>query len=306
MGTATAPEHRALRIVRRRHPWRWLLTAVLVACIAAAITSLAGNERVHWDIVGDYLFSSRVLKGLWLTIWLTLLATISSFVIGTALAAMSFSANPVARWVSASYVWLFRSVPLMVQLLLWFNLAALYPEMSLGIPFGPSFVSIDSAAAISAITAAILGVTLHESAYAAEIVRGGILAVGRGQLAAAESLGLGPLRTLRRIILPQATPVIIPPAGNLLVGTLKGTALISVIGVSDLMYSVQLIYAQNYRVIPLLFVATIWYCVITAILTVAQHLVERGLERRTRRVAQPLPEGERATWARSLLRRADV
>lgn len=193
------------------------------------------------------------------------------FALGTLLAVLRLSGNRVLQAVSWGYVWLFRSTPILVQLLFWFNIGALYPEI-----LGVRTVNL-----LGPVTVAVIGLTLHEAAYAAEVVRGGILSVERGQIEAAQSLGLGPWRRLRRIVLPQAMRSIVPPAGNMLIGTLKGTSIVSIIAVQDLLYSVQLVYHRTYQVIPLLLVATIWYAVVTSLLSIGQHYIERHYARGT-------------------------
>ncbi|UDL98987.1 amino acid ABC transporter permease [Streptomyces longhuiensis] len=261
------------RIVRRPRAGQWLAAAVVLALLALAATSVIRNDAFQWDVVADYFTSASVLRGLGLTLWLTALVMALGFALGTLLAVMRLSANPVLRAVSWGYVWLFRSMPILVQLLFWFNIGALYPHI-LGIKtvdlFGP-------------ITVAIIGLTLHEAAYAAEVVRGGILSVDRGQIEAAQALGLSRLRRWRRIILPQAMRSIVPPAGNMLIGTLKGTSIVSVIAVQDLLYSVQLVYHRTYQVIPMLLVATIWYVVVTSLLSAGQFYVERHYARGSER-----------------------
>jgi polar amino acid transport system permease protein len=261
------------RIVRRPRTGQWLAAAAVLVLLALAANSVIRNDAFQWDVVADYFTSASVLRGLGLTLWLTALVMALGFALGTLLAVMRLSANPVLRAVSWGYVWLFRSMPILVQLLFWFNIGALYPHI-LGIKtvdlFGP-------------ITVAIIGLTLHEAAYAAEVVRGGILSVDRGQIEAAQALGLSRLRRWRRIILPQAMRSIVPPAGNMLIGTLKGTSIVSVIAVQDLLYSVQLVYHRTYQVIPMLLVATIWYVVVTSLLSAGQFYVERHYARGSER-----------------------
>lgn len=263
----------APRIVARRRPGQWVAAALVLVLLGLAVNSVLRNEAFQWDVVGEYFTSSSVLRGLGLTLWLTALVMALGFAIGTLLAIMRLSANPVLRAVSWGYVWLFRSMPILVQLLFWFNIGALYPTL-LGVKtvdlFGP-------------VTVAIIGLTLHEAAYAAEVVRGGILSVDRGQIEAAQALGLSRARRWRRIVLPQAMRSILPPAGNMLIGTLKGTSIVSVIAVQDLLYSVQLVYHRTYQVIPLLLVATIWYVVVTSLLSVGQYYIERHYARGTTR-----------------------
>ncbi|MFF1260054.1 amino acid ABC transporter permease [Streptomyces sp. NPDC058321] len=261
------------RIVRRPRTGQWLAAAVVLALLALAAHSVIRNDAFQWGVVADYFTSASVLRGLGLTLWLTALVMVLGFALGTLLAVMRLSANPVLRAVSWGYVWLFRSMPILVQLLFWFNIGALYPHI-LGIRtvdlFGP-------------VTVAIIGLTLHEAAYAAEVVRGGILSVDRGQIEAAQALGLSRFRRWRRIILPQAMRSIVPPAGNMLIGTLKGTSIVSVIAVQDLLYSVQLVYHRTYQVIPMLLVATIWYVVVTSLLSAGQFYVERHYARGSER-----------------------
>ncbi|MET9294624.1 amino acid ABC transporter permease [Streptomyces sp. NPDC003077] len=263
------------RVVPVRRTGQWLAAGVVLLLLAMVVNSVVRNEAFQWDVVIEYFTTTAVLRGLVLTLWLTALVMVLGFVLGTVLAVMRLSANRVLRSVSWGYVWLFRSTPLLVQLLFWFNIGALYPRLGLGIPFGPEFVTVKTANLLGPVAVAVIGLTLHEAAYAAEVVRGGVLSVDRGQTEAAQSLGLGAWRRLRRIVLPQAMRAIVPLAGNMLIGTLKGTSIVSVIAVQDLLYSVQLVYHRTYQVIPLLLVATIWYVAVTSVLGVGQHYIER-------------------------------
>ncbi|MER5752070.1 amino acid ABC transporter permease [Streptomyces sp. NPDC002088] len=264
------PEHAdTLRIVPQRRLGQWAAAVVVLALLGLAVNSVLRNEAFQWDVVADYFTSDAVLRGLWLTLWLTAVVMALGFALGTLLAAARLSANPVLRAVSWGYVWLFRSIPILVQLLLWFNIGALYPQI-----LGVKTVNL-----LGPVTVAIIGLTLHEAAYAAEVVRGGILSVDRGQIEAAQALGLSRWRRWWRIVLPQAMRSIVPPAGNMLIGTLKGTSIVSVIAVQDLLFSVQLVYHRTYQVIPLLMVATIWYTVVTSVLSAGQYYVEKHYAR---------------------------
>ncbi|WP_330284067.1 amino acid ABC transporter permease [Streptomyces sp. NBC_00588] len=268
------PDHAdSLRIVPQRRFGQWAAAVVVLALLGLALTSVLRNKAFQWGVVADYFTSDAVLRGLWLTLWLTAVVMVLGFALGTLLAVFRLSANPVLRSVSWGYVWLFRSIPVLVQLLLWFNIGALYPEL-----FGVKTVDLLGPAQV-----AVVGLTLHEAAYAAEVVRGGLLSVERGQIEAAQALGLSRWRRLRRIVLPQAMRSIVPPAGNMLIGTLKGTAIVSVIAVDDLLFSAQLIYHRTYQVIPLLMVATLWYTVVTSVLGVGQYYVERHYARGSER-----------------------
>ncbi|GAB1334793.1 amino acid ABC transporter permease [Streptomyces sp. E-15] len=259
------------RIVPQRRYGQWTAALVVLALLGFAVNSVLRNQAFQWDVVADYFTSDSVLRGLWLTLWLTAVVMVLGFALGTLLAAFRLSANPVLRAVSWGYVWLFRSIPILVQLLLWFNIGALYPQV-----FGVKTVNL-----LSPVAVAIVGLTLHEAAYAAEVVRGGILSVDRGQIEAAQALGLSRWRRWWRIVLPQAMRSIVPPAGNMLIGTLKGTSIVSVIAVNDLLFSTQLIYHRTYQVIPLLMVATLWYAVVTTVLGIGQTYVEKYYARGT-------------------------
>jgi polar amino acid transport system permease protein len=202
---------------------------------------------------------------------------------------MRLSANPLLSGASWAYIWFFRGTPVLVQLLFWYNLAALYPQVSLGIPFGPAFVHGSANSLITALTASILGLGLNEGAYMAEIVRAGILSVDHGQVEAAQALGMTRAVTMRRIILPQAMRVIIPPTGNETISMLKTSSLASVITVTELLYAVQLIYSVNFKTIPLLLVASLWYLIATSVLTIGQYYVERHYARGSARALPPTP-----------------
>ncbi|MYR42342.1 amino acid ABC transporter permease [Streptomyces sp. SID5910] len=261
------------RIVPQRRLGQWTAAVAVLVLLGLAVNSVLRNDAFQWDVVADYFTSDAVLRGLWLTLWLTAVVMVLGFALGTLLAAFRLSANPVLRAVSWGYVWLFRSIPILVQLLLWFNIGALYPQV----------LGVKTVDLLGPVTVAVIGLTLHEAAYAAEVVRGGILAVDRSQTEAAQALGLSRWRRWRRIVLPQAMRSIVPPAGNMLIGTLKGTSIVSVIAVQDLLYSVQLVYHRTYQVIPLLMVATVWYTVVTSVLSAGQYYVEKHYARGTER-----------------------
>jgi polar amino acid transport system permease protein len=248
-----------------------------VALLAVVVVhSVATNERFEWEIFGDFFFSSRILEGLWITLELTALGMVIGIALGVALAVMRLSPNPLVSGASWSYIWLFRGTPLLVQILFWNAIAALYPELTLGIPFGgPVFLTADANELITPFTAGMLALGLNEGAYMAEIVRAGIISVDEGQTQASQALGMTRLMTMRRIILPQAMRVIVPPTGNETISMLKNSSLVSVIAVTELLYASQLIYATNYKPIPLLIVASVWYLIFTTILTIGQYYIER-------------------------------
>lgn len=253
--------------------------AVLVLLLALLLRSVATNENFQWDVVFHYFTSEAILLGLLRTLELTALTMVIAVPLGTLLAVMRVSTNPVLSAVSAGYVWLFRGTPLLVQLIFWFNLSALYPQVGIGIPGGPMLVSGNANALITPFVAALLGLGLHGSAYMAEVVRGGLLGVDRIQVRAARALGMTRRTTFLRVVWPQALRLIIPPMGNRTISEVKDTALVSVIAMPDLLYSAEIIYSRTFQTIPLLVVATLWYLIVVSVLTVGQRLIERRLGR---------------------------
>jgi polar amino acid transport system permease protein len=273
-----------IRAISVRHWGRWVVAALVLVLVADLVYSAANNPRFQWSVVGDFLFSGRVIDGLILTLELTVIAMVIGIALGVVLAVMRLSSNPMVSGVSWLYVWFVRGTPVLVQLLFWSFISALYPHVSLGVPFGgPEILGGSANTVITPIVAAILGLGLNEGAYMAEIVRAGILSVDEGQEEAAQALGMTRLQTLRRIVLPQAMRVIIPPTGNETISMLKTTSLVSVIAVTDLLYAVQLIYSQSFQQIPLLIVACIWYLVFTTLLSIGQYFIERHYGRGSRR-----------------------
>jgi polar amino acid transport system permease protein len=279
-----APPPEAIRAIPVRHTGRWIAAAIVLVLIAQAIYSVVTNDRFEWDVVGDYLFDHRIIDGLVLTLELTVAAMAAGILIGVLLAVMRLSPNPLVSGASGFYIWLFRGTPVLVQILFWNFVGALYPDVSIGVPFGgPVIASVSANTLITPFVAALLGLGLNEGAYMAEIVRAGILSVDEGQTHAAQSLGMTRTQTMRRIVLPQAMRVIIPPTGNETISMLKTTSLVSVIATAELLYSAQLIYSQNYRTIQLLIVASIWYLALTTVLTIGQYYLERRFGRGTMR-----------------------
>ncbi|HJX48781.1 MAG TPA: amino acid ABC transporter permease [Gaiellaceae bacterium] len=264
-----------IKAVQVRHPGRWLAAVIILVVAAAFANSAATNPRFGWGIVGHYFLSRRILDGLVVTLELTALAMAIGIVGGVVLAVMRLSPNPLVGGASWLYIWFFRGTPVLVQLLFWFNIAALYPRIALGIPFGPQFVHFNANTLITTFTAATLGLGLNEAAYMAEIVRAGIISVDEGQTDAGQALGMTRLQTMRRIVLPQAMRVIVPPTGNETISMLKTSSLASVLALPELLYASQLIYAVNYRTIQLLIVASIWYLIVTTVLSFGQYYVER-------------------------------
>src|SRR6476659_9930584 len=290
MATDTAePAPEEIQAIPLRHRGRWVAVAILVFVGIALGNSVASNSRFQWGIIRHYLFDDRILRGVVVTIELTLAAMAIGIALGVVLAAMRLSPNPIIASVSWVYIWFVRGVPVLVQILLLYNIAALYPRFSLGIPFGPTFAHFSSSALITPFVAGMLALGLNEGAYMAEIVRAGFISVEEGQTEAAQSLGMTRLLTMRRIILPQAMRVIIPPTGNETISMLKTTSLVSVIAVTDLLYSVEIIYARTYQTIPLLIVASLWYLIVTSVLSFGQYYVERYYARGSSRELPDTP-----------------
>jgi len=278
--SASHPE--AMKAIPVRHWGRWLAAAIILFLLAALVYSVARNPRFDWPTIGHYLFNSYVLGGVLVTLELTIIAMAIGIIGGTLIAVMRLSENPILSAVAQGYIWVFRGTPVLVQLIFWFYFGALYPRFFIGIPFTHiSFLSFDAAEFIGAFVAAILGLGFNEVAYASELVRAGMISVDKGQLEASQSLGMSSSLTLRRIVLPQAMHVIIPPMGNETISMLKTTSLVVVIGGTDLLSRVVRMYSTNLKVMPLLIVASIWYLAMTTVFSVGQYYLERHYSRGT-------------------------
>ena len=280
MAAKTPPQSEAaqpLVTIPARHPGRWVASAIVLVIAAQVLFSVVTNPLFKWNIVGEYLFSDIILSGVRLTIGLTVIAQLLGIVIGVGLAVMRLSPNATVARCAWVYLWFFRGTPLLVQLIFWYNISALYPEFSIGLPFSEPFLTFNANALVTPMAVAILGLGLNEGAYMAEIVRGGIVGVDSGQSQAAKALGMTHSQTLRRIILPQAIRLILPPTGNQTILMLKTTSLVSILALADLLYSAQSIYSRNFQTIPLLIVVSLWFLAITSILTLGQGILERRL-----------------------------
>jgi polar amino acid transport system permease protein len=269
-----------------RHPGRWVAAVVLLVLAAMFVHGLVTNPAWQWPLVGHYLFDPQILQGLLVTIELTALAMVIGIVLGVIVAVMRLSQNPVVAGIAWLYTWFFRGTPVLVQIVFWSFIGLLYRFPSLGIPFGPSFVYFDANALIPVFVGATLGLGLNEAAYMAEIIRAGIVSVDPGQTEAAEALGMSRLMVLRRIVLPQAMRVIIPPTGNETISMLKTTSLVTIVALHDLFGVAQYIYGNNFKQIPLLVVASLWYLVLTSVLSAGQYYIERRFARGTLRISR--------------------
>ena len=286
-GSEQRPE--PIKAVPVRHPGRWVAAVVVIAVLGGIAYAFATSPKLDWTIVANWFFSRRVLDGLVETIEITVAAMAVGIALGIVFAVMRLSPNPVVAGGSWLYIWFFRGTPVLVQLLFWNNIALIFPRITLGIPFGPALWSADANTAISGFTVALLGLGLNEGAYMAEIVRAGIISVDTGQSEAAQALGMTRLTTMRRVVLPQAMRVIIPPTGNETISMLKTSSLVSVIAIAELLYSTELIASTSFRVIELLLVASIWYLVVTSVLTAGQYYLERYFARGAARQLPPTP-----------------
>lgn len=276
-----ATEQAATAVVRHRprrawSPRRWASALVILVLMALVVHLFATNKDMRWDVVVQFMFNPQVIAGVVGTIELTVLGQALAIVLGFVIALLQQSRNPLSQGFAAAYVWFFRAVPLLVQLLFWFNIGLLIPFVGFSIPGTGIGFSVSTNEIISGFTAAILGLGLHEAAYMAEIIRAGILSVPRGQLDAALSIGMERSEAMRRIVLPQTIRVIIPPTGNQFIGLLKASALVSAIGGGDLLTRVQFLYGENFLVIPMLTVATIWYLVLVTVASTGQHFLEQS------------------------------
>ena len=284
------PDYSLYRIVPARHPGRLVGTLFAAAVITAVLYSIFTNPRWGWGVFGEWFFSEPVLAGLGRTLLLTALATISGSLLGTALALARVSRSPLLSSLSWAYIWLLRSIPLIVLLLVLNNLGYLYESVRISVPFSEAvLVDYPMVQLLTPFGAAFFGLTLNQSAFFAEIVRGGILSVDQGQHEAAAALGLPRHRQAFRIVLPQAMRSILPTGFNEIIGLAKSTSMVYVLALPELFYTVQVIYRRNLEVIPLLMVATAWYLVIMTVLSIAQYYIERHFSKGAVRNPVPLP-----------------
>jgi polar amino acid transport system permease protein len=275
---------------------RSLTAAILLLALYMAWVIIA-NQAFQWNVVFAWLFEPSVMQGLMVTLGLTVVAMALGTAIGLLLAICRLSANRLPSGFASLYIWFFRGTPMLVQLIFWYNLATLFPEISITIPFGPTLISWDTNTLITPLTAAIVGLALNEAAYMAEIIRAGLISVDPGQSEAAQAFGMTRERALRRIVIPQAMRSIIPPTGNQLISMIKGTSLVSVIAMNDLLYSVQAVYNRTFEIIPMLMVAVVWYLFITSILNIGQSYIEAYYARGDRRDGQRQPDFAKAELA---------
>ncbi|ARF78745.1 amino acid ABC transporter permease [Kitasatospora aureofaciens] len=288
-GAAEKGRPETIKAVPVRHPGRWAGAVVIALLAAMLLSALFTNPAFKWDIVGQYLFHDSIMHGLLVTLELTALSMLMGVVGGIVLAVMRLSPNPLLAGTAWVYIWVFRGTPVLVQLVFWNFLGLIWAKLSIGVPWGPEFWSEQTNVLIPTFVAALLGLGLNEAAYMAEIVRGGIQSVDEGQTEAAHALGMSRFQTMRRIVLPQAMRVIIPPTGNETISMLKTTSLVSVISLEEIFRAGQVIYSRNYQNIPLLIVVSLWYLFFTSVLTIGQYYIERYYARGSNRTLPPTP-----------------
>ena len=270
----------AIKAIRLKHPWRNTFAVVLLVIFALFILDAAQREAYDWPSVGKYLFDSRVSAAALVTLELTVLSMFFAIILGVSLAVMRLSPNPVVKGVAWFYLWIFRGTPVYVQLVFWGLIAIIYKTIDVGIPFTEPWLSFSTNDLVGAFWLAVIGLSLNEAAYMAEIVRAGLLSVDKGQEEAATALGMGWFQTMRRVILPQAMRVIIPPTGNEVISMLKTTSLVTAVPLSTELYSrTRDISAETFNPIPLLIVASIWYLTFTSVLMVGQYFLEKHYAR---------------------------
>jgi polar amino acid transport system permease protein len=278
---AASPEVLQLRlrdVAQARSPHnigRWIAWGVTLLLAADVAWIFATNKGFEWHVVAQWFTGAAILRGLSVTLGLTVVAMVLGTALGLLLAIGRLSDNRLPRQLAGLYIWVFRGTPLMVQLIFWYNLSTLFPTLSLALPFGPVLASWKTNDLITPLTAAIAGLALNEAAYMAEIIRAGLISVDSRQTETAQAFGMTRGRALRRIVIPQAMRAIVPPTGNQLISMIKATSLVSVIAMGDLLYSVQAVYNRTFEVIPLLMVAVLWYLLITSLLSVGQSAIER-------------------------------
>lgn len=297
----------AQRVVGLRRPWRWILTALVLVVVAQAVHGLVTNPFYQWDRFGYWFLRPVILDGLLITLKVAAWSALLGLLGGVVLALGRLSKSPVLRSVAWVYIWLFRSVPLIVVLLFLYNVSALYKTLSLGIPFGPGFVHFSESSLATDMVVAVVGLSLNEAAYAAEVVRAGVLSVDQGQHEAASALGLPKGYQFTRIVFPQALRAIVPSYVNQLIGLIKSTSLVFYVSLLDLFGQVQSM-GSTYPgdIVPLLMVATLWYVILTSVVSVVQYYVERYYSRGALRTVPPTPLRRLRAGVKALRARVEI
>ncbi|MFZ0323263.1 MAG: amino acid ABC transporter permease [Actinomycetes bacterium] len=287
--TERAGRPEAIQAVPVRHPGRWVASILVLVVVAMFVHGITTNERWDWSTQFQYILSPQVLRGVWTTVWLTIVSMLIGVALGAILAVMRLSPNPILSGAAWVYIWVFRGTPIIVQLFLWANVAYLYREMTVGVPFGPGFLTMQTRDLIPYFMAALLGLGLNEGAYMAEIVRAGILSVDEGQEEAATAIGMSRGQTLRRIVLPQAMRVIVPPTGNETISMLKTTSLVLIIPYGELFFVTGNLGTTLFKPFPFAILASIWYLAMTSLMMIGQYYIERHYAKGAMRNLPPTP-----------------
>lgn len=267
--TAANYEIAHLKLVPKRHIGRMIAAALVLALLALLVKAFI-NGQIEWKYVGQFLFVPAIMHGLYNTLLMTVAAMSLGIILGVIIAVMRISGNPVLSTIATGYLWIFRGAPALLQLLLWFNLALIFPTIGI-----PGLFEFKTVTVMTPFVAAVLGLGIQQGAYTSEVVRGGLLAVDSGQYEAARTIGMTQLQMLRRIVIPQAMRVMVPPIGNEVISMVKLTSLASVIQYSEILHNAQIIYYANTRVLELLLVASFWYLLVVTVLSIGQHYIER-------------------------------
>ncbi len=287
--TVEAVHPEQIKAIPVRHPGRWVAMGAIAVLGAMFVSSVVTNPNWQWQFQWENAFSEPVLSGVVTTLWLTVASMVLGVLLGVILAVMRLSPNPVLSGAAWFYIWVFRGTPVLVQLVIWGNLNSLYRQISLGVPFGPEWFTFETRDLIPPIAAALLGLALNEAAYMSEIIRAGILSVDEGQSEAASALGMSRMQTLRRVVLPQAMRVVVPPTGNETISMLKTTSLVAYVPYVELFFQTSAIGSRTFQPFPMLVTASMWYLVLTSVLMVAQYYIERHYARGSVRTLPPTP-----------------
>ncbi|GAA1135887.1 MULTISPECIES: amino acid ABC transporter permease [Streptomyces violaceusniger group] len=266
---APPPAPESIKAIPVRHYGRWVAAIIAIALIALLISAFARGD-VNWNAIPDYFFDGEVLRGVRNTVWITILSMVLGVALGIVLAVMRLSKNPVTASIAWGYIWFFRGTPVYVQLLVWFNLGLVFDYINIMPIYKDEWSDF-----MTPFLAALLGLGLNEAAYMAEICRAGIQSVDEGQSEAAQALGMSHAKTLRRVVLPQAMRVIVPPTGNEFINMLKTTSLVIAVQYWDLLQATSEVGQNSGATAEMLFLAAAWYLILTSVLSVGQYYLER-------------------------------
>jgi len=268
-------------VVPVRNYGRGAFAVVVLGFVGMVCYGFATNPNIEWSVVEEFLFNVNILRGLLATLKLTAVSMVLAVTGAVVIALMRMSKSRIISSVAAGYVFIFRGIPMILLIIFVGNIGLFLENIRIGVPATDlTLVNVPVAEAITPFIASVIGLSLAGAGYMAEIVRGGLLAIGRGQHEAAKALGVTSLQTTRHIVLPQALRIIVPPMGNELIGMLKATAIVSVIAGGDLLTVAQSISGANYRTIEMLIVAAVWYFVVLAVISVGQHFLEKRFAER--------------------------